>query len=189
MKTIFTIFSLLIFISFGYSQNKIDLLVKKYGESEIILYTTVGDLIGKPVVKKNTDGLPYSIVIGGYGNREKLGELFLSLFIEKEKEGFVLTNSKDLLRQNMNKNYITESILSGFENFKFNENGFYQNFDTFKVEYIKGKYIFKAKSFIEVRQIREENYGLTQMINYLKFEIEMIDKTRIGGTKSSKFKF
>jgi len=181
--------SFLIFTVLGFAQNKVDELVKNYGENEITLYTTNGELIGKPVVSRNSDGLPYSILINGSATDcSKISEFFLSLFLDKEKEEFKLSDSNNMLKYNMNKSYIKNVISSD---------------QGFKVEYSKEKYLFKAlaSSYTEFFNTKTgkylkagDSYSVDESFNiredtFYKFEIEMIDKSRLGGSKSTKFKF
>ena len=189
MKTSITIISILLFTSLGFSQNKIDELVKNYGENEITLYTTNGELIGEPDVKRNSDGVPYSVKIKGTASdSSKIAEFFLSLFLDKEKEEFIISNEYQMLKYNMNKSYIDNSISS--------EQGF-------KVEYTKEKYVFKASSssFTEFFNTKTgqylevgDSYGVEEYNDirrdiFYKFDIEMLDKSRLGNSKSAKFKF
>jgi hypothetical protein len=177
------------FTVLGFSQNKVDELVQKYGENKITLYTTNGELIGEPGVKRNQDNLPFSIKISGDTNdSSKIAEFFLSLFLDKEKEEFIISQSNRMLKYNMNKDYINNLISS--------EQGL-------KVEYTKGKYLFSAtaSSFIEFFNTKTgkylevgDSYGADEFFDirkdkFYKFDIEMIDKSRLGGSESTKFKF
>ena len=177
------------FTSLGFSQNKVDELVKRYGDNKITLYTTNGELIGEPVLKRNSDKLPFSIKIKGTASDSKrIAEFFLSLFLDKEKEEFILSDVNRMLKYNMNKDYINNLI--------YGEQGI-------KVEYTKGKYLFiaTASSFIEFFNTKTgkylevgDSYGADEYFDirkdtFYKFEIEMIDKLRLGGSKSTKFKF
>ena len=189
MKATITLLFVIIFTVLGFAQNKVDELVKNYGENKITLYTTNGELIGKPVVNRNSDGLPYSIKIkGNTSDSSKIAEFFLSLLLDKEKEEFMLTDEYQMLKYNMNKTYIDNSISS--------EQGF-------KVEYAKEKYLFKASSssFTEFFNTKTgkylevgDSYGVDEYNDirrdiFYKFEIEMLDKSRLGNSKSTKFKF
>lgn len=192
MKTSITLILILTFTVMGISQNKVDELVKNYGDNKITLYTTTGELIGEPVVKRNSDDLPYSIKIkGNTSDSSKIAEFFLSLFLDKEKEGFGLSDSDHVLKFNMDKRYIQNAISGTYGDGGLN------------VEYAKGQYIFKASasSFIEFFNTKTgkylkagDSYGIDESLyiredTFYKFEIEMIDKTRLGGIKSTKFKF
>jgi hypothetical protein len=206
MRTTITILFVLIFTVLGFTQNKVDELVKNYGENEITLYTTKGELIGEPVVRRNSDKLPYSIKISGNTtDSSKIAELFLTLFKDKEEEGYKLSESNPALKYDMSKRNIMY-LISG------------TNIDGgLKVEYSKDQYLFKASAFaikdnsnsnkvVNTKTFDFQDGGV-EFINYLnsedhkdsaiikekdkfyKFEIEMIDKSRLGGSKSTKFKF
>jgi len=192
MRTTITMLMVLIFTVLGFAQNKVDELVKDYGENEITLYTTNGELIGKSVVSRNSDKLPYSIKISGNTtDSSKIAELFLSLFKDKEEEGYKLSDSYHMMKNNMNKRYI-QNVISG----TYGEGGI-------NVEYTKEQYTFKASasSFIEYFNTKTGKYlkdgdshGVNEVFDiredtFYKFEIEMIDSSRLGGKKATKFKF
>ncbi|WNH13857.1 hypothetical protein [Thalassobellus suaedae] len=202
MKTTMMIMFILIFSVFGHTQNKVDELVKKYGENEITLYTTKGELIGKPVVIRNSDKLPHSIKISGNTtDSSKIAELFLTLFKDKEEEGYKLSESNPALKYDMSKRNIMY-LISG------------NNIDGgLKVEYTKDQYLFKASASLiknssnSNKIVKTEVFqaGSMEHINHLneellekhenkkqniyEFEIEMIDIRRLGGKKATKFKF
>jgi len=196
--------SFLIFTLLGFAQNKVDELVKNYGENEITLYTTKGELIGEPVVSKNSDKLPYSIKISGNTtDSSKIAELFLSLFNDKEEEGYKLIESNPALKYDMSKRNIM-FLISG------------ANIDGgLKVEYTKDQYLFKASASLikdnpnpnkvvkteviqagsmeHINQLNEELLKESDIKKekekFYEFEFEMLDTSRLGGNKSSKFKF
>lgn len=204
MKKLITFTFLFIFILTSFSQNKVDELVENYGEEQVILNTSNGELIGKSEIKRNIDNKPFSIKIkGSTSDSEKIAELFLSLFKDKEKEGYKLSYSDPTMNYTMNKRTILW-LISG------------DNVDGgLKVEYAKDKYLFKASATemkddsrsnkvvkTEVYQagsiehinrlnedILEEPENRKKKEKFYEFVIEMIDTSRIGGKKSVKFKF
>jgi hypothetical protein len=202
MRTTITILFVSIFTVSGFAQNKVDELVKKYDENEITLYTTKGELIGKPVVIRNSDKLPHSIKIGGNTtDSSKIAELFFTLFKDKEEEGYKLSESNPALKYDMSKRNIMY-LISG------------NNIDGgLKVEYTKDQYLFKASASLiknssnSNKIVKTEVFqaGSMEHINHLneellekhenkkqniyEFEIEMIDIRRLGGKKATKFKF
>jgi len=163
------------------SKNKVDLLVNKYHDNEIKIFTSEGELIGYPIIKKNSDGKPYSIKIEGskIENADKISEFFASLFNDKVKEGFITNASLLSLRRSP---YYKESLRKimdrpHLDDFKFG----------FQVEFYKDNYRFKARV-----QREEDSYfdqGLITKRYFYDFSIELIDKARLGGSKSKSFKF
>lgn len=163
------------------SKNKVDLLVNKYHDNEIKIFTSEGELIGYPIIKKNSDGKPYSIKINGskIENADKISEFFASLFNDKAKEGFKTNASLLSLRRPP---YYKESLRKIMDNphlddFKYG----------FQVEFYKDNYSFKA------RVQREEDYysdqGIIRKRYFYDFSIELVDMARLGGSKSKSFKF
>ncbi|RXJ50429.1 hypothetical protein [Gelidibacter gilvus] len=165
----------------GLPQNKVDLLVEKYDYKQITIFTSEGELIGFPTIKNNSDGKPYSIKINGSttDNVDKISEFFSSLFNDKVKEGFT-TNAAHLRLQPP---YNSESIRKMMDRAYLgnSENGF-------RVEFNKESYVFKA----EVKR-RQESYvddqGFVRRRYLYDFFIELIDKLRLAGSKSTNFKF
>lgn len=158
------------------AQNKIDDLVEKYSDNKISIYTSEGELTLSPVIKNNSDGKPYSIRLDGEKteNPDKISDFFFSLFNDKLKEGFTTDTSILFLIPP----FIKENIRSSMEYYSMELES-----KGFQIEFKKEKYLFKAM----VYQIETfENYN---PVKFYYFHIEMIDKSRLGGSKSTKFKF
>ena len=176
MKNLLFIILFLICSISSVAQNKIDNLVEKYSDNSISIYTSEGELSLSPVIKYNSDGKPYSIRLDGdrTENPDKISEFFLSLFNNKLKEGFTTNTPILLLRPPFSKENIRSSM--DYYSLELESKGF-------KIEFKKDNYLFKAKVY-EIGSL--DIYDRTK---YYFFHIEMIDKSRLGGSKSSKFKF
>ena len=197
MKKILLIIITLTFCNCLLAQNKVDDLVQKYSENEPVIYTTLGELTLSPYIEKNSDGKPHSITLGGQighnQNANIIAEFFLNLFKEKNKEGYktVGQNHEAWL---YHLNNTTVDMLA--ERIKPE----YVEHRNYNVELQKGNILFKAgtyetNAFYNTRTKRYYKDGDTvDMHNnvehkFIHFFIKMIDKSRLGGSKSTKFKF
>jgi hypothetical protein len=164
----------------GISKNKVDLLINKYNDEEIKIFTSEGELVGRPIINKNSNGKPYSIKIKGVreSNPDKISEFFETLLNDKIAEGFINKIQLRSRKTHFSKEEIKRAIV------QMNLEDGNGKIVVFNEEFNKGNYVFKAR----IEREQEYNTSYFKRPYFYEFSIEMIDKSRLNG-KSNQFKF
>ena len=179
MKTKICILAILLFSSIALlaqtSQSEIDKIAKLYKDSSnVIIYTTYGELKGHATIEKNNDSLPQSVMI----------------FFKDENIDAAADFLSNLIKQKISQGYQVSDGNSFFINSEYFKNIFLIGPET-SLGYKNGNMYFVVRSGEMYMEEEVSFAGQIEKIgsNVNWFSIETGDNNRKGGQQAKEFKF
>jgi len=160
------------------NQAEIDKLAKLYKDSsDVVIYTTYGELKGHATIEKNNDSLPQAVLIHFEGVNIDAASEFLSNLIKKKiSQGYQSGEGHGMLPDDFD---IENRLKNTF------------SYSTFIWTYKKGNMYFIARGGNEEEVTLKNLKGETETVPYYItwFSIETGDNSRKGGKQAKEFKF
>lgn len=205
MKHFFIILGTLLYSFPGIAQiHEIDRLCDKYkNNSNIIIYSTFGDVVAHVSIDKNGDNLPYAITLAGQTNNiEALSEIAYNILKGKENQGFKYYSGDNINEAILDQNTIKLVVESEIIKYKLSKLDFVQWNGTidlsmkvaeFKTVYKKGNLYFymhllRNKYNAPTDPLQLSPYGNVSF-DRIQFEITNGDNSRKGGNKAQVLDF